>query len=39
MIQMRGSLIYGAHLPLGSMEFPSNPLSPQLHELIHELFD
>jgi len=39
---MRGSLIYGAHLPLRSMEFPSNPLSPQLHEylaLIHQLFD
>ena len=39
MIRMRGSLICGAHLPLGSMEVPSNPLSPQLHELIHELFD
>lgn len=42
MIQMRGSLIYCAQLPLGSMEVPSNPLSPQLDEylaLIHELFD
>ena len=42
MIRRRGSLIYCAQLPLGSMDVPSNPLSPQLDEylaLIHELFD